>query len=122
MRTNIVPLTLVAILGVACGGGTDAGGSAPGGPIEVVGTDGLEFQPSTLSAAAGELTLELTAEPEVGHTFVIEGVDGDEPVVAVDAGRSATGSVELAAGSYTAYCSIPGHREAGMQASLDVTG
>ena len=33
-----------------------------------------------------------------------------------------SGKVELAAGTYTIYCTIPGHRAAGMEATITVTG
>jgi hypothetical protein len=33
-----------------------------------------------------------------------------------------SGKVELTAGTYTIYCTIPGHRAAGMEATITVTG
>ena len=37
-------------------------------------------------------------------------------------GKATGGVYQLAPGEYTLYCDITGHREAGMQASLTVTG
>lgn len=121
---RIVPaLALIAVVAAGCGGG-DSGAAAPaegGGALAVTGSDALTFQPSELSAQAGTVTIELTAGAGVNHTLVVAGVNGDRPVVEAPPGDTATGSVELSAGDYTVYCSVPGHREAGMQATLTVS-
>ncbi|HVL25139.1 MAG TPA: PQQ-binding-like beta-propeller repeat protein [Thermomicrobiales bacterium] len=52
------------------------------------------------------------------HDFVI-----DDPKVSsgiVDGGESATFTVNFPAGDYVFYCSVPGHREAGMQGTVTV--
>ena len=82
----------------------------------------LVFQPEQLTASAGEVTFELTAEPSVRHTLAIEGVDSGEPIVEAEAGQTVTGSASLDAGTYTIFCNVPGHREAGMEGTLEVTG
>lgn len=118
-RARLVFLLLIGALTLAaCDGGEPDAGSAEG-PVEVVGTDGLEFDPAELTVAAGEVTIELTSEPEALHTFTIEEL-GDVEVVAADGGETATGTVELESGTYTYYCSVPGHREAGMEGTLTV--
>lgn len=121
---RIVPaLALIAAVAAGCGGGGSGGATTDGGggAIAVTGSDALTFQPSELSARAGTVTIELTAGEGVNHTLVVAGVNNDRPVVEAPAGDTATGSVELSAGDYTVYCSVPGHREAGMQATLTVS-
>jgi plastocyanin len=90
--------------------------------IEVTGTDALAFEPEEFTVPAGqEVTVELTSEAGVNHDFTIEDVNGDEEVVAVAAGESATGTFTLdEAGTYTVYCSVPGHREGGMVGTVEV--
>jgi uncharacterized cupredoxin-like copper-binding protein len=72
--------------------------------------------------AGQEVTVELTSEAGVEHDFVVEDVDGaDLDVVHADPGETATGTFTIDdAGSYTFFCSVPGHREAGMEGSLEV--
>lgn len=117
--------TLLFVLAVAlagCGGdGGDTGddGDAAAGQVSVVGTDDLKFRPDQLQAAAGEVTVEMTCEEGINHNFVVEEI-GDEMVVECDAGETATGTVELEPGTYTFYCNIAGHREAGMEGTLVV--
>jgi hypothetical protein len=55
------------------------------------------------------------------HNLVLEGPG--EPVVfdELAKGEVAARSVPLAAGTWTAYCGLDGHRERGMQAKLTVT-
>lgn len=126
--SSSAPMRLVlasAVLLAACGGGTqagdDAGGNSAQGPVvEVTGTDGLAFQPEEVTAPTGSVTFELTSEPSVAHTLAIEGVNSNEPIVAAEAGQTATGTTTLEQGTYTFFCDVPGHREAGMEGTLTV--
>ena len=124
VRSLLAAVITLSLLLVGCSGqdAPEDGGAAPTGgtSMEVVGTDGLSFEPEQVTVTAGEVTVELTAEPAVEHNVVIEGVAGDEPVVEAAAGETATGTVSLEAGSYTFYCSVPGHREAGMVGTIEV--
>ena len=110
-RASVIGALL--LVAAACGDGVEDAPSA----VTVVGTDTLAFEPAELTAAAGTVTVELTSETAVDHTFVIEEL-GDVEVVAAGPGETATGEVELEPGSYTFYCDVPGHREAGMEGTL----
>jgi uncharacterized cupredoxin-like copper-binding protein len=107
--------------------------------LSVEGTDRLAFQPAKFAVPAGEeVTLRLTAGKAVGHDFVIEaakaqdaagGQPGKGQAVAADdlavaragPGQTVTGTFTIdQPGTYQVYCSIPGHREAGMAATLTV--
>ncbi|MTV24759.1 hypothetical protein FTX61_04905 [Nitriliruptoraceae bacterium ZYF776] len=115
---------IIALLISGCGGGDDAGdaggdGAASTDAITVEAGD-LYFDPEELTTAAGEVTVTLDNVGSAEHDFVIEEA-GDVEVVYADPGESATGTVELEAGTYTYYCSIPGHRTAGMEGTLEVS-
>jgi plastocyanin len=119
LATTTVAL-MVVLVASACGGDSDSGTDAPAdGVVSVIGTDALAFEPSQLTVPAGEVTIELTSEPSAPHTFTIEEL-GDREVVRASGGETATGTVTLDAGTYTFYCSIPGHRQAGMEGTLTV--
>ncbi len=112
-----VATVVAAGLLTACGADGETGtGQAT---VSVTGTDELSFEPADLTASAGTITVELTAEDAVEHTFVVEEL-GDRQVVAAEPGTTSTGTIELDAGSYTFYCDVPGHRQAGMQGTLTV--
>jgi plastocyanin len=79
------------------------------------------FDPSELTAEAGEVTIEYTNPSPVQHNVAVEG-DGqtlDEGDLVTD-GDVSTASAELEPGEYVYYCSVPGHREAGMEGALTV--
>lgn len=127
-RLLIAVLTVITLALAACGGGgggeapIDEGTAADGAPsanIAVTGTDDLAFTQEQLRAAPGEVTVELTCEDAVNHDFTIEELD-DRAVAACDPGATDTGTVELEPGSYTFYCSVPGHRSGGMEGLLIV--
>lgn len=76
-----------------------------------------------LESPAGEITVEFENPASQAHDVVIENeageVEGRTDVI-TEASDSVT--VDLAPGDYTFYCSVPGHREAGMEGPLTVTG
>lgn len=130
MRARAMAMILSGtLLLAACGGNggdgdrTQGGGDGGGGGagIMVTGTDNLRFQPSEVGAAAGTITVELTAEESVEHTFTVEMDTGDQTVVEAAAGETASGMIQLDPGSYVFYCEVSGHREAGMEGTLTVT-
>ena len=121
-NTRIAAMIAGAALVLAgCGGAEDEAppaDSSASGAIEVEAGD-LYFEPESLSATAGEIEVSLVNTGEVEHDFVIEEA-GDTEVVYAEAGETATGSIELEAGTYTYYCSVPGHRST-MEGTLEVS-
>ena len=91
----------------------DAGGDQSG-KVQFVAED-IKFAAAPATVPAGSVTFELVNDGCAPHDVTIEELD-DDTVVKADGGQSATGDVELEPGStYTYYCSIPGHRSAGME-------
>ena len=125
MSRKLLPITMLALatlLLAACGDGDGDGGEATT-DLQVLGTDSLAYEPDAFTVPAGEeVTVELTSEASVEHDFIIEDAPGGElDVVEAAAGETATGTFTVdEPGTYTVYCSVPGHREAGMEASLEV--
>ncbi len=77
------------------------------------------------SHPAGLVSMTLVNEGQTFHNLEIIGLDGESMpgfVLEADPGQEATGEIELAPGTYTLFCSVPGHREAGMESTLTVTG
>ena len=103
---------------------TDTGGDEGGAGSTVSFTanpDGeLAFEEDSATATAGAVTLELTNDSSLPHDVQIEGPDGDIGGTEEVTGSTATAEVELEPGDYTFYCSVPGHREGGMEGTLTV--
>ena len=123
-RTLALVAVLFTIVTTACGGDSPApsgagGDDAAAAQARFVAVD-IAYEEAPESLPAGSQTFELVNNGDLPHNVTIEELD-DGPVVEADPGATATGDVELGPGSYTYYCSVPGHREAGMEGSLDVT-
>jgi plastocyanin len=102
---------------------TEAGGGGEPPPAATVLTFvvvDIAYAEAPGEAPAGELEVEIVNEGNLPHNVVFEGVRGDSEIAEAEGGETATGSVELDAGTYTYYCSVPGHREAGMEGELAV--
>ncbi len=93
--------------------------AAPGAATaQAVEVDLAEFKitPAMLMASVGD-TLKVVNKGTMSHQLTIQGTQLATPLI--PPGGSATLSTSsLAAGNYTVYCSVPGHRGLGMQALL----
>jgi plastocyanin len=80
----------------------------------------LAFDKTELSAKPGKVTIDFDNPSPIPHNVVIEEngkeLAGFDPVAEGEGSATA----ELQAGTYTFYCSVPGHREAGMEGNLTV--
>jgi plastocyanin len=107
------------------GGGEGAGGGGGGGgatvSFEADPAGGLAYTTTSATAKAGKATIEFNNPQPLTHDVVIEDSGGKE-VGATELIESSSDStvVDLKPGTYTFYCSVPGHREAGMEGTLTV--
>jgi plastocyanin len=77
----------------------------------------LAFATKQASAPPGKLTVEMPNKSGTPHDIVI---DGKGHGAVVQNGGVSKFSASFSAGSYTYYCSVPGHRQAGMEGKLTV--
>jgi plastocyanin len=81
----------------------------------------LKFTTSSLTAKPGKATIEFENKASLEHNLTIASPSGS--VVGATptfAGGTKTLTVTLAAGTYKFYCSVPGHRQGGMEGTLVV--
>jgi uncharacterized cupredoxin-like copper-binding protein len=80
----------------------------------------LKFDKSSLSAKAGKVTIVMANPSSIPHGVAVEGNGVDKDGQIVNKGGKSTVSVALKKGTYTFYCPVPGHRQAGMEGKLTV--
>jgi plastocyanin len=138
-------LMLAAVALVACGGSSDSSSSestAPettsgkeaeksegGGPssgssalqVEADPNGALAYTTKSATAKAGKVTVDFSNESPVPHDVAIEDESGETigQTELISQGEDST-EVELKPGTYKYYCTVPGHREAGMEGTLTV--
>ena len=85
-------------------------------------TGQLKFTKSDLTAKAGKATVDFTNSSSLPHNMTIEDSSGKQVgATPTFSGGSKSFTVDLKPGKYTFFCSVPGHREAGMQGTLTVS-
>jgi plastocyanin len=139
----VAAVAALAVLGLAaCGGGgndnsttaasapatttsTAAGGGGGGGASTVdistpSGTD-LAYDQKSVSANAGNVTIDFKNNESITHDVAVEDSSGTTlgQTDLVSAGTANT-TVSVTPGTYTFFCTVPGHREAGMEGTLTV--
>jgi plastocyanin len=134
----LAALAIASLTLAACGGDDDddettpaatepaqtqpADGGAGGGEtlaLEADASGALKFDTDQLSAAAGTVTIDLTNPAAISHDVVLE-QDSQElgRTDLISNGDEDSFTVTLQPGEYTYYCSVPGHRESGMEGTL----
>lgn len=126
MSRHVVRRVVAAsvITALASGCGSDSGSGADSSKDENSGTTieitarSFRFEPDEISVHAGQpVTLRLTALGD-HHDLVIDAFDFH---VAADQGERSEATLSAPTeGRYAFYCSVPGHRDAGMEGTLVV--
>jgi plastocyanin len=100
------------------GGG---GGSSSTLKFEADPKGELAYTSTSETAKAGNVTVEFKNPQALTHDVAIEDSSGKEVgATELIADGSDTTSVDLKPGTYTYFCTVPGHREAGMEGTLTV--
>jgi len=123
-------LTAVFVLGKeseskAAGGETTAqtttGQTRP--TVQTVQVSEVEFkihmQATTLKA--GKYTFEVKNDGKIPHDLVVKGAGVQKATSLLSPGKSESLTVVLKPGSYDFYCSVPGHKQLGMDQKVTVT-
>ena len=137
-------LVLASVALVACGGGSGSdttssgesgggaekpaeegggGGEAGGSIVKIAAEAGTELAYTTkeASANAGQVSIEFENPQALQHDVTVEDSSGKVlGATELVSEGSATATVNLKPGTYTFFCSVPGHRDAGMEGTLTV--
>src|SRR3954453_18097591 len=102
-------------------GETSGGAEASATTLKLAASStALAFDKESLTAKAGKVTIDFDNPSPIPHNVVIEEngkeLAGFEPIT--EGEKAAT--AELKPGAYIFYCSVPGHRESGMEGTLTV--
>ena len=126
LAAAVLGLGLLAACGdddTASGSGSEhdehgGSGAAEGSRTVAIAASSFELEPAEITASAGEdIAIELTSD-DIEHDFTIDELDVH---VAAGAGETASGGLRAdEARAFTYYCSVAGHREAGMVGTLIV--
>jgi plastocyanin len=93
----------------------------PGGTLELAAEPAaIAYDKTKLSSKPGEVTIDFSNPAPLQHDVVISEDDRILAQSDLISDSQTSVSAELAPGSYVFYCSVPGHREAGMQGTLSV--
>ena len=81
---------------------------------------GLAYQFGSAEAPAGSLEIDSENKSSVDHNIALEGNGVNEAGPIVKDGGVSKVSADVQPGEYTFFCSVPGHREGGMEGKLTV--
>jgi plastocyanin len=114
-------VTICAVLALgACSsskGSSEPTKTVTDGKISIDGFD-VHFDVGTIKTTAGPLEVTFTNKGQQEHTFKIQGTALDlKPA----RGKSETGTVTLAKGTYKYECTVAGHAQEGMKGEIEVS-
>jgi plastocyanin len=111
----------LASIGAAKAEGT---AQAENGKLEIPAdpNGALAYQFADAKSPPGQLEIDSPNDSSVPHDISLEGNGVNENGEVVSNGGVSRVNVDLKAGEYTFYCSVTGHRQAGMEGTLTVGG
>jgi uncharacterized cupredoxin-like copper-binding protein len=95
---------------------------AANGKLEIPAdpSGGLAFTFGSAEAPAGQLEIDTPNKSSVDHNIALEGNGVSEKGPVVKNGAVSKITADLKPGEYTFFCSVPGHRQGGMEGKLTV--
>jgi plastocyanin len=103
-------------------GGAEKEEASGGGTLKIeTASSGFAFSSDSAESEAGEVTVDFTNGQSVPHDVAFEDSSGKtvgQTEVIAEGEDSAV--VNLKPGTYTFFCTVPGHRESGMEGTLTV--
>ena len=103
------------------GGGGQSAAKGPGGTVQLAADPTqIAYVQKSLSSKPGNVTIDFDNPSQLQHDVAVE--QGGKELAKSDliSASKTSVSVDLAPGKYVFYCTVPGHREAGMQGTLTV--
>lgn len=99
----------------------EGGAKGPGGTLQLAASPtALAFDKTSLSSQPGKVTIDFDNPAALEHNVAIE-QEGKEIAASETLAEGKTSvSADLAPGTYTFLCTVPGHAEAGMEGTLVV--
>jgi plastocyanin len=129
----VILLSALALGLAACGdnneaattggaGATTSGGGGGGETLKIAADPGgaLKFDQTSLEASAGSVTIDFTNDSSLPHNVTLDGPGVEDEGTDTVTGSSTSVTLDLQPGEYTFYCSVDGHRAAGMEGKLVV--
>jgi plastocyanin len=100
---------------------SESGTEGPGGTLQLAASPSdLAFDKTSLTSKPGKVTIDFDNPAALEHNVAIE-QDGKEIAVSETITEGETSvTADLAPGTYTFLCTVPGHAEAGMEGTLTV--
>ncbi len=116
----VAALLVIGVIGLLDDDGGDASASGGGAASTTIDVTLSEFKiDGTLTAEAGDVNLSVANAGTQQHNLVVEELGTETPLLnAGDSAELALGTLD--AGNYTVFCSVPGHRDSGMESTLVV--
>jgi plastocyanin len=81
----------------------------------------LKYDKTSLTAKSGSVAIDFTNKAPLPHNVTVESSSGSTVgATPTFQGGSKTLTLDMKPGTYKFYCSVPGHRQAGMEGTLVV--
>ena len=122
-RPSLVGVLALSLVLASCGGPRGGAPAQPDGAgattVHVVARD-FRFSLDRAEVDAGSVTFVLRNDGASQHDLRISGNGVDRKTAAIDAGATASLTVDLWPGAYAVGCSVPGHELMGMKGTITV--